>query len=334
MPTFGAMEMAELRAALAELGYQDEQGQPPASSGIADEGARVPASQALAWFAAAERSLGDPLVGLHAAERVRPRGALVHLIMSAARLRDALDYVCRFSRLLIDALAISLCEGTRDCALRLEFEHPSLAGDRHLADYSLLATSRVLRGAVGEAWRLKAVRLRHAAPADEAGYEAAFGCRVLFASPHNHLEFAREALDVVPRVANPLVARQMEKLAEALSARGAVRLSCAARVSALLRAAIGAGRLSDRAAVARELAMSEATLNRRLALEGTHFRALREVVLWEVADALLANPALKLEAIARSVGFNDAAAFSRALRRRVGCAPSVYRRTMQAAGDA
>ena len=76
--------------------------------------------------------------------------------------------------------------------------------------------------------------------------------------------------------------------------------------------------------------MSVATLSRRLAEEGTSFRTVREEVAWNLADALLTNPALKLEAVARSVGFNDAAAFCRALKRRSGCAPSEYRRRLLA----
>lgn len=322
------MEMAELRAALAALGYTAELPAAWTTRAGDDEGARVPASLALAWFADAARTLADPLVGLHAAREVRPRGALVHLIMSAAHLRDAFDYVCRFSRLLIDALDISLELGPRACTLRFAFDRPALALDRHLLDYSLLATSRVLYGAVGDALPLTEVHFRHAEPPRSDEYIDAFRCAVYFKQDADCLLFHPDALDMVPRVANPLVARQMERLAEALIARGVAQSSCANKVSALLRAALTGGELIDRAAVARELAMSEATLNRRLAREGTHFRALRDAIVWEVTDALLANPTLKLDAVARSVGFNDAAAFSRAFTRRAGCTPAVYRRRL------
>lgn len=98
--------MAELREVLALLGFEAS---PPAPAGAStgDDGARQPAAFALALFAAAEQALGDPLIGLHAAAQVRPRGALVHLLLSAASLRAAIGYVERFSRILIDSLAIS-----------------------------------------------------------------------------------------------------------------------------------------------------------------------------------------------------------------------------------
>ncbi len=51
--------------------------------------------------------------------------------------------------------------------------------------------------------------------------------------------------------------------------------------------------------------MSDATLIRRLAEEGTSFKEVRDAVLWETVDALLSNPSLKIEAIAWSVGFAD-----------------------------
>ena len=49
----------------------------------------------------------------------------------------------------------------------------------------------------------------------------------------------------------------------------------------------------------------------------------------ELADALLANPGLKIEGVALSLGFNDAAAFSRALKRRTGKTPGAYRKGLQ-----
>lgn len=325
-PTFGAMEAAELRAALAAVGFAADGPAQRAASTTGDAGERVPAAQVIALLDAAARALDDPLIGLHAALAVKPRGALVHLIMSAASLRDALGYIGRFSRLLIDALAIELHTGPRESALVFAFDSPSLAGHAQLIDYSLLATSRVLRGSVGAAFQLRGVRLRHAAPAGgAAAYGEAFDCPVRFDQTYDALLFASEALDVAPAVANPLVARQMEQLAQALAARGRAGASWAGRVGAVLRAELAEGRLRDRASIARELAMSEATLNRRLADEGTSFRGVRETAVWELADALLANPALKIESVALAVGFNDAAAFARALKRRAGCSPSAYR---------
>jgi len=64
--------------------------------------------------------------------------------------------------------------------------------------------------------------------------------------------------------------------------------------------------------------MSQATLARRVAQAAATFKQLRDAVLWKIVAVLVANLALKLEAIALSVGFSDAAALSKALQRRSG----------------
>ena len=46
----------------------------------------------------------------------------------------------------------------------------------------------------------------------------------------------------------------------------------------------------------------------------------------QLVEALLSNPALKLDAVAHSLGFGDQAAFSKAFRRLIGMPPGAYAR--------
>jgi transcriptional regulator GlxA family with amidase domain len=52
---------------------------------------------------------------------------------------------------------------------------------------------------------------------------------------------------------------------------------------------------------------------------------VRDQVVWEVADALLSNPSLKIEAIALTIGFADAPSFAKAFKRHTGLSPTSYR---------
>ena len=97
--------------------------------------------------------------------------------------------------------------------------------------------------------------------------------------------------------------------------RGGAR-SLRERTLALLRA----GR-SDQGAVAAALGVSPATLRRRLADEGESFRALRQEVIRERADALLGT-ALPLPEIAERLGFSDVRSFNRAYSRLAGQTPA------------
>ena len=103
-----------------------------------------------------------------------------------------------------------------------------------------------------------------------------------------------------------------------------------ASVAEVTRALLSDGLRPDCATVACRLHLSDRTLQRRLDEERTTFKAVRDAVLWEVVDALLSNPSLKVEAVALSVGFGEVAAFSKAFKRRAGCSPTQYRERLAA----
>lgn len=77
---------------------------------------------------------------------------------------------------------------------------------------------------------------------------------------------------------------------------------------------------------ATELGMSERTLSRRLAEEGTTYRAALDQTRATMAAALLDDPSLSLTEISYLLGFSDQSSFSSAYRRWTGRAPSRDRR--------
>jgi AraC-like DNA-binding protein len=79
--------------------------------------------------------------------------------------------------------------------------------------------------------------------------------------------------------------------------------------------------------VARALAVSGRTLNRRLADEGTSFRGLLDEVRQEFACALLQDRSLSVGDVAFFLQYSEPAAFHRAFRRWTGQAPSDFRAT-------
>lgn len=79
-------------------------------------------------------------------------------------------------------------------------------------------------------------------------------------------------------------------------------------------------------AAARRLGMTERSLRRRLADEGTSFRTVHDDVQLQAAIGYLRDTQLTVEAIAEALGFSDAANFRRAFRRWTGKPPLDYRR--------
>jgi AraC-like DNA-binding protein len=76
---------------------------------------------------------------------------------------------------------------------------------------------------------------------------------------------------------------------------------------------------------ARALGLSERTLSRQLHEAGTSFRGELERARVRAAEALLVDTQLKLEAVARQVGFASRTHFSQIFRRATGESPSEFR---------
>ena len=77
--------------------------------------------------------------------------------------------------------------------------------------------------------------------------------------------------------------------------------------------------------------MSTRTLQRRLASEGTSFRALVDQERVGAARAFLALPDLGADEIADRLGYSEASAFVRAFRRWTGTTPGEYRQASERA---
>jgi AraC-like DNA-binding protein len=84
---------------------------------------------------------------------------------------------------------------------------------------------------------------------------------------------------------------------------------------------------------ARQLAVSVATLRRKLEEEGTSFSALLDAARREAAERYLSKPEPTVTEIAFLLGFSNLRAFSRAFRRWTGSAPTQFRERAQRSAD-
>jgi AraC-like DNA-binding protein len=296
---------------------------------------RVPGPVVVRLLEEAESRSGDRLVGLHAAERTSPSGPILYLMLASPRLEESLRSWERFGRLAISSLRVRLDVATASATLSFDLGDETLDASTHLADYLLRSVLRALRELAAFDVAPREVRLRHAAPADAgdaAEFARSFGCEVRFAAADDALVFHRRDLDVASPFANPLIAAEVERLTAALESRLEPRVSFREQVADVARSLIATGVRADRAMVARELRTSEPSLHRALRRESTTFKEVRDGVVWEVAEALLCNPSLKVEALALTVGFADGPTFVKAFKRRFGVSPTRYRERNAASG--
>ena len=102
-------------------------------------------------------------------------------------------------------------------------------------------------------------------------------------------------------------------------------LTTKSRVAAVLGTQLRLGKV-QMAGIARALEMSEATLRRRLSLEGTSFSTLVEETRFELAKRYLRDPTLEVPDIAVLLGFRDARDFASAFELwSQGVSPEAYR---------
>jgi len=163
-------------------------------------------------------------------------------------------------------------------------------------------------------------------PSPEALAPSPWGC--LPAGNALDQAFAHAELGLREKLPDTLLRHRVAELLEALTLSGFVPCGSDGhvvtdRVRMLLAAAPGDSWQAE--AVAARLAMSPATLRRRLAAEGAGFRHVLEEVRLGHALALVQGSQQPLKWVALNCGYQSASRFAERFRERFGCLPSELR---------
>jgi AraC-like DNA-binding protein len=190
-----------------------------------------------------------------------------------------------------------------------------------------LASMRALAGS--HEVRARSVTFPMPRPRDPSPQERYFACPVAWGAPEFEIAFDASLLSRrIPR-SDPHLFSYLARRADELLAQ----LPDEERVSSRARREIGAVLASGEprlAAVARRLAMSERTLHRRLAAEGTTFATLVDSARRERASLLLDDPRLSCSEVAFLLGYAEPATFFRAFKRWTGETPQRWRAARRA----
>ena len=276
------------------------------------------------WHLAVIRS-DNPAIGLAAARVPKPAsfGVVGYAMMSAPDLFGLLARGARYSRLISDALTLTVTQEPDRCRLVVALLGDDQAVPWQRTLFTLLSILSFLRWVMVSDLRPLMVELTVLANADLEPYQAAFGCPLSFGAASNALLFSDADL------ARPLptAQAQLANVHEQIAGEYLARLDRSTTVS-LVRAAI-LKNLSDgeprRAAVARALGMSERTLQRRLEAEDTSFRQILDDTHKDLAQQYIDRDDLSLADAAYVLGFNDQSSFFRAVKRWLGTTPRQYR---------
>jgi AraC-like DNA-binding protein len=288
-------------------------------------GTEVTGKQELDLLRNLQAACPDPDLPLVAGRRyhLTTYGIWGFLLASSPTVRDALAVGSSFVDLSFTFCRLEVEQD--DGELRLCLDDRQVPADvRAFVVARDLAGLRTLAGELAPGLALQRLTVRLPPPADPSAWTDVFGVEPEFAAPRNVAVLSAEALDLPLPQADELTAAATAQQCRELVQRRRALAGTAGRVRDELVRTPGAMPAVDE--VAEQLALSERTLRRRLAEEGTSFRALVDEVRCALAEELLSTGSLSVEQVAHRLGYAETASFTHAFTRWKGVSPRAWSR--------
>jgi AraC-like DNA-binding protein len=292
-----------------------------------DPDARIPIEQSAAIWKRAYELSGDPNLALHAVE-VLPFGAyrvIDFLASSAPTIGAALAKVADYFPLINDIVRLPYSVGDDVVTFGVASPTRPAAITRPYAEYTLAAVFLRTRIATGQKFPLIRVEFSHEAPPDIREHQRIFECPVVFGAAACRLVVAREVWDRERAGGNPELFTVLDRHARMLLSQRPPADDLATRVRDAIAAELRGGS-PELDSIARKLAMSGRTLQRRLKDEGILFNELLDTARFEAARSYLAQRDVAGAEVAYLLGFADPSSFNHAFKRWSGLTPMEFRR--------
>jgi AraC-like DNA-binding protein len=251
-------------------------------------------------------------------------GVLGLAMKTASTLRASLERMERYWRVVTDTAIYRLDESGDPAFLVFE----ARTGHHPVLDFrnegALAGLARNMRQFVEGDLFLEHISFRHACRGDPDRYAAHFGCPVHFEAGLDAIAFRPAMLDLPNRLGDAAVSdfltAHLETEIGSLNDDPSLRAALLRRLTPALSNGV-----PQAAEIARDMAMSERTLYRRLAEEGLTFRDVLTEAQSSLAQELLRDSDSSIAEIAFLTGFSEQSTFSRAFKRWVGLAPAQFR---------
>ncbi|MEC8631701.1 MAG: AraC family transcriptional regulator [Pseudomonadota bacterium] len=245
---------------------------------------------------------------------------------TAPTLRGSLERAVRYARLLTSVAEYEVRPHPKGAFFLLHRDGVRTLGMRLSNEATLASAKSIMRQVSPDPVIPLAVHCKHAAPDDIARHRTYFGCEMVFGSDKDGVLLDHATLERSNRLGDPAIAQFLEPHLQseltAVAGETSFEQTLLRRISD--RLSDGAPRATD---MARDMGMSERTLQRRLSEEGTSYQAVLEKARRRLAEGLLTQSGHSLAEIAFLTGFSEQSAFSRAFARWTGRTPAAYRAT-------
>jgi AraC-like DNA-binding protein len=268
----------------------------------------------------AQRTRFTPNLALHLAHAT-PLGAyplLDYVVLTSETVGAGVRGLARYFRLVGNPIAIEVDEDSDP--IRIDLAGGAAAFN---VEFVTSLMQLHLRQETDDTFSFSGVSFRHK-PDDVVAFERALGCRVRSLAPVNSINVTSDVWRLRLRRRDPLLHRILETHADDVLARTPEREGLALDVQRALTSHLAGGdtRLG---VVARQLALSPRTLQRRLTGEGVSYRQLLEHARKEAAGRYIGESTLAICEVAFLVGYSEPGPFHRAFKRWFGITPETFR---------
>lgn len=267
----------------------------------------------------------DPYFGLHMGEFAQPGSwsILGYLMMNCQTLSEAFEKSGRYQRIIGN-----LITGRAEFGLgkvRLVYFTPPHAPQmsRHCFDSTFSSSVRLARTLSGLPLNPLEVTFIYPEPESRAEYERIFNCPVRFGQKDNSMTLDMGLGNLPVRLANPALLEHFEQYAQEFIAQMERNDATTQAVTKIILARLDDESLSIKK-VAREMAVSVRTLQKRLEAEGVVFSDLQRDIRQRLAKKYLREN-YSVEQITYLLGFSEPSVFRKAFKKWAGITPREYR---------
>ena len=267
----------------------------------------------------------DPCFGLHMGEYAEPGSwsILGYMMMNCKTLGEAFERSSRYSRIVGNQI-----EGRVEPHLnkiRVIFSTPDHAPEmsRHCFESTFSSTVHMMRSLTGKNLSPLEVTFIYPEPESRAEYDRVFRCPVFFGHKENSMSFNWHMLNTPILMANPDLLTYFENYARNIIAQLDRQNENTQAVTRIILAHLSDDNLTINR-VAKEMAISVRTLQKRLENEGVVFSDLLKEIREKLAKRYL-HENYSVEQITYLLGFSEPSVFRKAFKKWSGVTPRQYR---------
>ncbi len=276
----------------------------------------------------------DPLLGLNSGDYVQPGSynVLGYIVMSCSNLREAIERIAPFEKLVGDMGTTSLepdVDDPESLIVRWHCTYPDPEVRPHMVDNvfaSWVNYSRWLSN--NDKVTPASVRLekhRPDEPAQLERYQQIFRCPVVFSQPMNAIVIPQSLLELPLRQPDQSLRKTLEVHAnEQIRSLAAEPTDLIQEIKHRIQQQLDQG-ITRQDMVAEALGITARTLQRRLSEQGYSYQQLLDEVRLESAGHLLKTTQIPLAELANQLGFSEPKSFHRWFKSRTDKTPGDFR---------